>query len=89
MTDFQLHNLRPKLVERLQRLAELQDLPVDAVAAEALSLGVDAVEDRVRKHLLNTREQTALRQAIEEIQKVPDDAFGLIGRGRNPGGQAG
>lgn len=84
MADLQLHNLRPKLVERLQRLAELQDLPVDAVAADALSLGIDAVEDRVRKHLLNTREQTALRQAIEEIQKVPDDAYGLIGRGTGP-----
>lgn len=88
MADLQLQNLRPKLVERIQRLAELQDLPIDVVAAEALSLGVDAVEDRVRKHLLNTREQTALREAIEEIQKVPDDAFGLIGRLRPPGTQA-
>ena len=80
MADLQLHNLSPKLVERIQRLAELQDLPIDVVAAEALSLGVDAVEDRVRKHLLNTREQVALKEAIDQIQKVPDAAFGMIGK---------
>jgi hypothetical protein len=30
--------------------------------------------------LLNTREQVALKDAIEQIQKVPNAAFGLIGR---------
>ena len=80
MTEYTIHNLRPKLVERIQRLAELQGIAVDDVATEALNLGVDAIEDRVRKHLLNTREQVALKEAIDEIQKVPDDAFGLIGR---------
>lgn len=80
MTDLTLHNLRPKLGERLHRLAELQGLQLDAVAAEALSIGVDAIEDRVRKHLLNTREQVALKQAIEQIEKVPDAAFGMIGK---------
>ena len=80
MADLQLHNLRPKLVERIQRLAELQDLPIDVVAAEALSLGVDAVEDRVRKHLLNTREQVALKEAITQIEKVPDATFAMIGK---------
>ena len=80
MTDLTLHNLRPKLGERLHRLAELQGLQLDTVAAEALSIGVDAIEDRVRKHLLNTREQVALKQAIEQIEKVPDAAFGMIGK---------
>ena len=79
MTDLTL-NLRPKLDERIRRLAELQALPVETVASEALSIGVDAIEDRVRKRLLNTREQVALKDAIEQIQKVPDAAFGLIGR---------
>jgi hypothetical protein len=80
MTDMTLQNLRPKLVERIQRLAELQGLHLDAVASEALTIGVDAIEDRVRKQLLNTREQVALKDAIEQIQKVPDATFGLIGR---------
>ncbi len=80
MTDLTLHNIRPKLDERLRRLAELQGLSVDAVGAEALSIGVDAIEDRVRKHLLNTREQVALKEAITQIEKVPDSAFAMIGR---------
>ena len=80
MTDLTIHNIRPKLDERLRRLAELQGFTVDEVAIEALSIGVDAIEDRVRKHLLNTREQVALKEAIDQIQKVPDAAFGMIGK---------
>ena len=80
MTDLTVHNIRPKLDERLRRLAELQGLSVDTVASEALAIGVDAIEDRVRKHLLNTREQVALSEAIIQIEKVPDSAFGMIGR---------
>lgn len=80
MTDLTLRNIRPKLGERLARLAELQGLDAQAVAAEALAIGIDAIEDRVRKHLLDTREQLALREAIDQIQKVPDAAFGMIGK---------
>ena len=80
MTDLTVHNIRPKLDERLRRLAELQGFTVDEVAMEALSFGVDAIEDRVRKQLLNTRELHALKEAIEQIEKVPDAAFGLIGK---------
>ena len=80
MSEITLQHIGPKLLERIQRLAELQGLPIDVVASEALTLGVDAIEDRVRKQLLNTREQVALKDAIEQIQKVPDAAFGLIGR---------
>lgn len=80
MTDLTLNDLRPKVLDRLQRLAELQGITVDVVAAEALSIGVDAIEDRVRKRLLTTREQIALKEAITEIEKVPDGAFGMIGR---------
>ena len=80
MTDVTLHNIRPKLDERLRRLAELQGLSVDTVASEALSIGVDAIEDRVRKHLLNTREQVALKEAITQIEKVPDATFAMIGK---------
>ena len=80
MTDLTIHNVRPKLDERLRRLADLQGFTVDEVAIEALSIGVDAIEDRVRKHLLNTREQVALKEAIDQIQKVPDAAFGMIGK---------
>ena len=80
MTDLTGHNIRPKLDERLRRLAELQGLTLDTVASEALAIGVDAIEDRVRKHLLNTREQVALSEAITQIEKVPDSAFGTIGR---------
>lgn len=80
MTDITLHNIRPKLDERLRRLAELQGLSLDTVGAEALSIGVDAIEDRVRKHLLNTREQVALAEAITQIEKVPDATFAMIGR---------
>ena len=80
MTDLTVHNIRPKLDERLRRLAELQGLTLDTVASEALAIGVDAIEDRVRKHLLNTREQVALKQAIDQIQKVPDATFGMIGK---------
>jgi hypothetical protein len=80
MTDLTLHNLRPKLDERLRRLAELQGLSVDTVGAEALAIGVDAIEDRVRKHLLNTREQVALKEAITQIEKVPDATFAMIGK---------
>ena len=80
MTDLTLHNIRPKLDERLRRLAELQGLSLDTVGSEALSIGVDAIEDRVRKHLLNTREQVALKEAITQIEKVPNDAFAMIGR---------
>lgn len=80
MPDLTIQGLRPKLLERVQRLAELQGITVDTVASEALAIGTDAIEDRVRKQLLNTREQVALKVAIEEIQKVPDGAFGMIGR---------
>ena len=80
MTDLTLHNIRPKLDERLRRLAELQGLSVDTVGAEALWIGVDAIEDRVRKHLLNTREQVALKEAITQIEKVPDATFAMIGK---------
>ena len=80
MTDLTLHNIRPKLDERLRRLAELQGLSVDTVGAEALSIGVDVIEDRVRKHLLNTREQGALKEAITQIEKVPDATFAMIGK---------
>ena len=80
MTDLTVHNIRPKLDERLRRLAELQGLTLDTVASEALAIGVDAIEDRVRKHLLNTREQVALKEAITQIEKVPNDAFAMIGR---------
>ena len=80
MTDLTIHNIRPKLDERLRRLADLQGFTVDEVAIEALSIGVDAIENRVRKHLLNTREQVALKEAIDQIQKVPDAAFGMIGK---------
>ena len=61
-------------------MTELQGLTLDTVASEALAIGVDAIEDRVRKHLLNTREQVALSEAITQIEKVPDSAFGMIGR---------
>ena len=84
MTDLTLHNIRPKLDERLRRLAELQGLSVDTVGAEALSIGVDAIEDRVRKHLLNTREQVALKEAITQIEKVPDATFAMIGKVARP-----
>lgn len=80
MADLTIHNIRPKLDERIRRLAELQGYTVDEVAMEALSIGVDAIEDRVRKHLLNTREQVALKEAIQQIEKVPDATFGMIGR---------
>ena len=80
MSDFTIHDLRPGLEERIRGLAELQNLPVDKVANDALSLGVEAIEDRMRKQLLDTREQVALQEAIEHIRKVPDDAFGKIGR---------
>ena len=80
MTDLTLHNIRPKLDERPRRRAELQGLSVDTVGAEALSIGVDAIEDRVRKHLLNTREQVALKEAITQIEKVPDATFAMIGK---------
>lgn len=80
MTDLTVHNIRPKLDERLRRLAELQGFSVDEVAIEALAIGVDAIEDRVRKRLLNTREQVALKEAIDQIQKVPDATFGMIGK---------
>lgn len=80
MTEITLQNIRPKLAERLGRLAEVQGLALDVVASEALTIGVEAIEDRVRKQLLDTREQVALKDAIEHIQKVPDAAFGLIGR---------
>ena len=80
MTEITLQNIRPKLAERLGRLAEVQGLTLDAVASEALTLGVEAIEDRVRKQLLDTREQVALKDAIEQIQKVPDSVFGLIGK---------
>ena len=80
MADLTIHNLRPTLEERLRRVADLQGFTVDEVATEALSIGVDVIEDRVRKHLLNTREQVALKQAIDQIQKVPDAAFGMIGK---------
>ena len=80
MTDLTISDIRAKLEERIRRLAELQGFTVDAVASEALAIGIDAIEDRVRKRLLNTREQVALKDAIEQIQKVPDAAFGLIGR---------
>jgi len=80
MTELTLHDLRPKLLERMQRLAELQGIATETVALEALTVGIDAVEDRVRKQLLNTREQLALTEAIEEIKKVPDGSFGMIGR---------
>ena len=84
MTDLTLHNIRPKLDERLRRLAELQGLSLDTVGAEALSIGVDAIEDRVRKHLLNTREQVALKEAITQIEKVPDATFAMIGKVARP-----
>jgi len=80
MSELTIQGLRPKLLERLQRLAQLQGCEVDAVVSEALTIGIDAVEDRVRKQLLNTREQVALKEAIEEIKKVPDGAFGKIGK---------
>ena len=80
MTDLTISDIRPKLEERIRRLAELQGFTVDAVASEALAIGIDAIEDRVRKHLLNTREQVALKEAITQIEKVPDASFGLIGR---------
>ena len=80
MTELTLHDLRPKVLDSLRRLAELQGLAVEVVAAEALSIGVDAIEDRVRKRLLTTREQVAMKEAITEIEKVPDGAFGMIGR---------
>ena len=84
MTDHTIHNIRPKLDERLRRLADLQGFTVDEVATEALQIGIDAIEDRVRKNLLNTREMTALKEAIGEIEKVPNAAFGLIGKLRKP-----
>lgn len=80
MSEFIIRGIRPGAEERLRRLAELQGLALDAVASEALAIGIDAIEERVRKQLLNTREQVALQEAIEQIQKVPDDAFGKIGR---------
>lgn len=80
MKDLTIHNISSKLDERIHRLAELQGFTVDAVAMEALGIGIDAIEDRVRKNLLNTREQSALKEAIDQIQKVPDGTFGLIGK---------
>ena len=80
MADLTIHNLRPRLEERLRRVADLQGFTVDEVATEALSIGVDVIEDRVRRHLLNTREQVALKLAIDQIQKVPDATFGMIGK---------
>ncbi len=80
MTQLTLHDLRPKLLQQMQRLAELQGVATEAVALEALTIGIVAVEDRVRKQLLNTSEQFALKEAIEEIQKVPDGTFGMIRR---------
>lgn len=80
MSQLTLHDVRPKLLERMQRLADLQGISIEAVAMEALALGVEAVDERVRKQLLTTREQVALKEAITEIEKVPDGAFGMIGR---------
>lgn len=80
MSQLTLHDVRPKLLEQMQRLADLQGVAIEAVAMEALTIGVEAVDDRVRKQLLTTREQVALKEAITEIEKVPDGAFGMIGR---------
>ena len=80
MADLTVHNIRLKLDERLRRLAESQGFTFDEVAMEALSVGVDAIEDRVRKQLLNTRELHALKEAIEQSEKGPDAAFGLSGK---------
>ncbi len=80
MSEITLQNIRSNLAERLSRLAELQGLSLDTVRSEALAIGVEAIEDRERKELLNTREQVALNDAIDQIQKVPDATFGLIGR---------
>ncbi len=84
MTDLVLRNIEPRLEERIQRLAQLQGFTVEAVALQAFQIGFDAYEARVRKDLLSTREQTALTEAITEIQKVPDATFGLIGKLRKP-----
>lgn len=80
MSQLTLHDVRPKLLEQMQRLADLQGIATEAVALEALTIGIDAVDERVRKQLLTTREQVALKEAITEIEKVPDGAFGMIGR---------
>ena len=76
MPDLVLRNIAPKLEERIQRLAQLQGFTTEAVALQAF----EAYEAKVRKDLLNTREQTALKEAISEIEKVPDATFGLIGK---------
>lgn len=80
MPDLVLRNIAPKLEERIQRLAQLQGLTPEAVALQAFQAGFETYEAKVRKDLLNTREQTALKEAISEIEKVPDAAFGLIGK---------
>ena len=41
MADLTIHNLRPRLEERLRRVADLQGFTVDEVATEALSIGVE------------------------------------------------
>ena len=80
MPDLVLRNIAPKLEERIQRLAQLQGFTPEAVALQAFQIGFEAYEAKVRKDLLNTREQSALKEAISEIQKVPDATFGLIGK---------
>ena len=80
MTDITIRNIRPKLDERIRQLAELQGVSTDAVLHEALAIGVDAIDQRVRKAILDTREQLALKHAIDAIEKVPDASFGMIGR---------
>jgi len=80
MTDIVLRDIDAVLADRLRLLAEQRGWPMHETLLVVIEQGLYACESGALVRF-DDREATALQQAIDALEQVPNDAgFGLIGK---------
>lgn len=80
MTEIVLHDIEPRLVERIRLVADTHGWALDHALSELLQRGLDAFEEGLAAQLAD-HESNILRAAIAAMEHVPDDpGFAHIGR---------
>lgn len=84
MTDIVLHDIDPRLAERIKRIGVVHGWNMTATLLQVLTQGLQAFEDGAAVQL-GAYETGALEAAIAALEQVPSDpGFALIGRAAPP-----
>jgi len=84
MTDIVLHDIDPRLAERIKRIGAVRGWDMAATLLQVLRQGLHTFEDTAAVQL-GAYETGALEAAIAALEEVPSDpGFALIGRATRP-----